>query len=194
MRLLAIILSRIYFGLFYRVELVNMENVPEKGPAILCANHNGILDMFFIGYKLKRWVHWMGKEELFRNPILAAIFTALGSFPVKRGKGDVGSIKKVYKLLNDGHIMGIFPQGTRVDLQKRKAVKIKSGAAMLAVNSGALIIPVAIKGNFKLFSRVKVIYGVPFKPEAEEGRKHTSEELSQISNNIMDRIISLMEE
>ena len=115
MKKFAIFITTIVFKLIYRVELVNMEKVPVKGPAILCANHNNILDMFFLGFRLKRWMYWMAKEELFKNPIAAFILGKLGVFPVKRGKGDISSIKNAYKLLDEGKIVGIFPQGTRIN-------------------------------------------------------------------------------
>jgi len=60
-------LVTIFINTFYKVEIIGIENVPEKGPAILCANHKGILDMFFIGYRLKRLVRYMAKQELFKN-------------------------------------------------------------------------------------------------------------------------------
>ncbi|HOJ10727.1 MAG TPA: lysophospholipid acyltransferase family protein, partial [Clostridiales bacterium] len=70
-------LSRIIFKIFYKFELKGIENVPAEGPAILCSNHPGTLDMFFIGCKLKRLVHYMAKEELFKNPFLAFILPKL---------------------------------------------------------------------------------------------------------------------
>ena len=194
MKLLARVLTVIYFKLFYRVEIAHAERVPQNGPALLCSNHNGMLDMFFLGYKLKRWIHWMAKEELFKNPVSGAIFRSLGAFPIKRGKGDVGSIKTAFKLFDQGHIVGIFPQGTRVGTDQRKTARIKPGAAMLAVNSGVPVIPVAVKGSYKPFSRIRVTYGEPFRLEAEEGKKYTGEELSELSRKIMDKIYALMEE
>jgi len=59
----------------------------------LCANHIAEMDMFFIGYRLKRLVRYMAKEELFRIPLVSSFIKSLGAFPVKRGKGDVGAIK-----------------------------------------------------------------------------------------------------
>jgi 1-acyl-sn-glycerol-3-phosphate acyltransferase len=194
MRLFTKIVTTIYLTLLYRVQIKNADKVPAEGAAIICGNHNGMLDMFFIGFKLKRWIHWMAKEELFKNPVAGAIFRALGAFPVKRGKGDVASVKRAYKLLEEGHIIGIFPQGTRVDPAKRKTVRIKPGAAMIAVNSGVPIVPVAIQGSYKPFSRVKIVFGEPFRLAAEKGRKYSSEELSQFSGDIMDKIYSLMED
>lgn len=192
MKRFAVIVTKAFFGIFYRIELVNPGNIPAEGAAILCANHNTMLDMFFLGYKLKRWIYWMAKEELFRNPIFAWIFRKLGAFPVKRGKGDVSSIKTAYKLLEEGNIVGIFPHGKRINASNVNTVRIKSGAAMLAVNSGAAVIPVALQGNYRLFSRMKVIYGDPWKVDSD--RKYTSEELSEISREIVKRIYALLEE
>lgn len=80
------ILVTTYFKLFYRVEVKGLENVPEKGPVLLCANHLGQMDMFFIGYKLNRLVRWVAKAELFKNPLLSAVITWLGAVPINRGK------------------------------------------------------------------------------------------------------------
>lgn len=183
----------ILFSLIYRIELVNKENIPEKGAALLCANHIGELDMFVIGYKLKRWVHWMAKEELFKIPLLGAFITSLGAFPVKRGKGDVGSIKKAFSLLEQGHILGMFPEGTRTRDKSKKDIKIKPGAAMIAVNSGVPIVPVAIRGSYKLFGRIKVVFGNPYTPDADKSRKYSGDELGEISKEIMNKVYSLLE-
>jgi 1-acyl-sn-glycerol-3-phosphate acyltransferase len=193
MKRFAKLLTKLVFIFLYRVELINAEKVPTQGSVILCANHNGMLDMFFIGYKLKRWIYWMGKEELFHNPIAGFIFRKLGVFPVKRGKGDVGSIKTAFKLLQDGKIIGMFPQGTRAKAKSTSPLRIKSGAAMLAIKSGAKILPVAVHGSHRPFSRISVIFGDVFSVDADVDKKYTNEELSEISKDIMNRVYSLME-
>jgi 1-acyl-sn-glycerol-3-phosphate acyltransferase len=193
MKWIARAITRIFFKLFYRVQVVNKEAIPEKGPFLICAHHNTILDMFFIGYKLKRWIYWMAKEELFKNPIAGFIFRSLGAFSIKRGKGDVGSIKTALKLLQDGHIVGIFPHGTRVKQSDRKTARIRSGAAMLAVNSGCMVIPAAVVGSYKIFGRRRVIFGEPFDVGADTNRKYSSAELTDISIEIMKRVDSLEE-
>jgi len=191
---LARILSYIIFGLFFRVEVVNAENVPEKGPAILCANHIGELDMFLIGYKIRRYVRYMAKEELFKIPVLSFFVRKLRAFPVKRGRVDIESVKTALRLLNGGHIIGILPEGTRTRGKDRKDIRVKPGAAAIAVKAGVPIIPVAIEGDYKLFSRIRVIFGKPFRIEANPERKYTNDELTEISRNIMDGIYKLMEE
>lgn len=193
MKRFAKFITKLVFIFLYRVELINAEKVPMEGSTILCANHNGMLDMFFIGYRIKRWIYWMGKEELFRNPVAGFIFRKLGVFPVKRGKGDVGSIKTAVKLLQEGKIIGMFPQGTRAKEKSTSPLRIKSGAAMLAIKSGAKILPVAVQGSHKPFSRISVIFGDVFSVNADIDKKYTNEELSEISKDIMNRVYSLME-
>ena len=193
MKKIAVFLTKLVFNIFYRVEILNAENIPENGPALLCSTHNNILDMFFLGYKLKRWIYWMAKEELFKNPIGGFIFPKLGAFPIKRGKGDVGSIKTAYKHLQDGNIVGIFPQGTRVKGKNRKAAPIKSGAALLATNAGVKIIPASVEGNYRLFSKIRVVFGKPYTIDVQKDKKLTSDELSEISKEIMQKIYSLAE-
>ena len=79
------ILSSLFLRIFYRIELVDIENVPKRGAGILCANHISDLDMFFIGFKLSRLIRYMAKEEIFKYPILSQLAGYCGAFPVKRG-------------------------------------------------------------------------------------------------------------
>jgi 1-acyl-sn-glycerol-3-phosphate acyltransferase len=193
LRIFAKFVANILLSIFFKIELINGNNIPEKGPALLCANHTSELDMFFIGIRIKRWVHYIAKEELFKNPMMGAILKKLGAFPVKRGKGDVGAIRNVFKLLEEGHIVGIFPEGTRLKGKNRDKTKIKPGAALIAVNSSVPIIPAAVSWNHKLFSRVKIIIGEPFKLDIDKDKKHTSKEMLEISRGIMDKVYLLME-
>lgn len=193
MKSFALVITNIIFKLFFRVELVNRQKVPEKGPALFCANHNSLIDMFFLGYRLKTWIYWMAKDDLFKNPLLAFIFKKLGAFPVKRGASDVGSIKSVYKLLEEGKVVGIFPQGTRVKPGDSGKFKVKPGAAMVAVKAGVPIIPAVIEGNYRLFGKIKVIYGDPFFLEADKGKKYTNAELTEMSRDIIKRVYLLSE-
>jgi len=193
LRNFARVIANLVLNILFRIEVINKDNIPEKGAALLCANHTSELDMFFIGLRIKRWVHYMAKEELFKNPVMSLILRKLGAFPVKRGKGDVGAIRNVFKLLDEGHIVGIFPEGTRLKGKVRDKTKIKPGAALIAINSSVPIIPVAVDWNHRLFSRVKVIIGEPFNLDIDKSKKYTSEEMIKISRSIMDKVYSLME-
>ena len=193
MKILLIAVFRIFFALFYKVDIVNMDNIPKRGAALLCSNHISQLDMFLIGHRIPRMVYWMAKEELFRNPVVGAVMRCLGAFPIKRGKGDVGAMKKVYKLLGKGKIVGIFPEGTRTKGKLKGKIKAKPGNVLIAINSGVPIIPVAIAGNYKLFSRMRLIIGEPIKIETDKNKKYTIEEMSEISKGIMNKVYLLAE-
>lgn len=190
------VLTRIILNILYRVKVENRENIPVKGAAILCSNHNSGMDMFLIGMSIKRFIRWMAKEELFRNRLTGALFRWFGAFPVKRGKGDLGSIKTALALLEQGEIIGIFPEGTRVktkENEKRTETRMKSGVALLASKAGVPILPVAVSGKQKLFSRVTVRFGEAFTLDADPDVKYGSEELADMTRKIMSRVYALME-
>lgn len=187
-------LVTIYFTIFYRIKINGLNNIPDEGAAILCPNHIGQLDMFFIGYRLKRLIHYMAKDELFRNPILSKIITYLGAFPVKRSFADVSMFRNVFKILEKGHIIGIFPEGTRMNGRSRDSVKIKSGAALFAHEASVPIIPVAISGEYRLFGHINISIGKPFMIPDSKNKKATKEELADMSKMIMDKIYELMED
>lgn len=184
---------RVFFMIFFRVEIVNKHNVPKKGAALLCANHNAELGMFFIGYKIKRLVRWMAKEELFKYPVFSPFIRWAGAFPVKRGKGDIGSVKTVLRLLKEGHIVGMFPEGTRVKKKNETTVNAKAGVAMFAVQTGAPILPVGVEGGTKVFGKVRIIFGEPYYLDIEKGKKYSMDELTQMSNDIMRKVYALLE-
>lgn len=190
------ILVTTYFKLFYRVEVKGLENVPEKGPVLLCANHLGQMDMFFIGYKLNRLVRWVAKAELFKNPLLSAVITWLGAVPINRGKTDVSSVKNIFKLLDEGEIVGIFPEGTRTRGKDRTKIVVKPAFVRYALESGSPVLPVALEGSYRWFSKVKVIFGKPFYlgGGTDKDKKYSKEELSEYSKKVMDSIYGLLEE
>lgn len=188
------IIVRIFFKCFYRVSITGYENVPAKGAAVLCSNHIGEIDMFLIGVKTRRLIRYMAKEELFKNPLFGAVIRSLGAFPVKRGRVGTESIKTALKLLEEGHILGIFPEGTRMRNKQNKEVKAKPGAAMFAVKAGVPVIPVAIYGKYKLFGKIRVIFGKPFYLDAEKDKKYTNEDYTEMSEYIMKKVYSLLEE
>ena len=184
-------IAALYLILFHRIELIGRENIPETGPVLMYANHPSAFDMVLIGCRIRRKVHFMAKAELFEKRLLAAFFLAMGAFPVHRGHGDAGSVKSAIALLERGEIVGIFPEGTRT--RERNREQKRGGAALIAYHTGAPILPVAIDGRYRIFKRMRIIYGKPFHLPAPAGRKADKEELYAGTREIMDRIYSLME-
>ena len=158
--LLMIILKPV-LRLVFRMHISGVENVPATGPVVIAPNHKSFYDSFFIAVALKRRVHFMGKAELFVG-LRGRLFLALGGFPVKRGESDSEAIATAQAILARGDILSLFPEGTRVRDPEALGTP-KRGAARLAIEAGAPMVPAAITGTEKrklpLPRRVQVSFG-----------------------------------
>lgn len=143
------ILARAILHLWFRVGATGLEHLPEQGPAILAANHKSFLDAFFIGIATRRRVRTMAKASLFHGP-LGRLLVPLGAFPVRRGTGDVEALTTARAILEQGGVLIVFPEGTRVD-EPDALGSPHHGAGRIAMDSGAPIIPVAIHGTSHLW-------------------------------------------
>lgn len=186
-------LCKIFFTVFVRVRVIGLDKMPAEGGLLVAANHENMLDMFMIGYRVPRYIKWMAKEELFHNKLVAKFLTACGAYPVKRSTRDVSAARTTFEMLEKGEPVGIFPQGTRSKGTGR-AHKAKHGVAKFAVEAGVPVQPVAIWGKIRLFGRVYVRFGDPIRlPQPAEGTKYTKEEYLRMSQEILDTIYALME-
>ncbi|MFL1672295.1 lysophospholipid acyltransferase family protein [Paenibacillus thiaminolyticus] len=183
-------LLRLIYRVLFRLEASGREHVPKEGGVVLCSNHISLLDPPAIGILLKRRIRFMAKAELFNIPVLGAAIKALGAFPVKRGGVGKETIRTAFQLLQDGDIMGIFPEGTRNTDQSTAA---KKGAAMIALRSGAAVVPVAIIGSYKLFRKTRVVYGPPI-DMSDLLEQKGSDVLEQATDRIMNHINRLKRE
>lgn len=179
----------IFCLLIFRVKTVGKENIQKNGPYILCANHTSNWDPLLLISSIKRKVYIMAKEELFKNKFIKWLGKKCCVFPVKRGKKDIESIKFSLKVLKEEQILGIFPEGTRNGM--RRNGKAQNGAAYLAIRTGVPVIPVAIQGTFKPFTKVKINIGKPITFEEYISKNPEKIVLDQVTKSIMDSIIEL---
>lgn len=135
--------------LWFRPRMTGAEHIPQRGPVILVANHKSFLDAFFIGLATRRQVRFMAKAELFRGP-LGPLFLRLGAFPVNRGAGDTDAFETCLHILSHDGLLVLFPEGTRVDDADALGAP-HHGAARLALQTGAPIVPAAISGTARLW-------------------------------------------
>lgn len=180
--------------LLFRIKKYGIHNLPKDGPLLLCCNHTSISDIFFIGIICPRQVCFMGKDELFKNRILSFLFRKLGAFPVNRRTGDTGAIKHAEELLENGKILGIFPEGTRHPGEAPH--KAKPGAAMIALATKAPILPCAIyrnTGKVKLFQKVTFRFGKPISYEEYSGGLEGRAAIRQATDAITASITELWE-
>ena len=96
------ILCKIFFSLFVRVRVIDADKMPREGGLVVAANHESMLDMFMIGYRVPRYIKWMAKEELFKNKLIAKFITACGAYPVKRSARDVSAARTTFEMLEKG--------------------------------------------------------------------------------------------
>lgn len=179
---------KVFCKIVFFVRVEGEENIPKDGAAILAANHTSLWDAPVILTATHRPMRTMGKAELFENKLLAPFLKMAGAFPVKRGTADITAIKTALKTLKDGGIFAIFPTGTRV---KDGDGDAKAGVALIASKSGAPVIPVAIRGGYRIFKRVTIHVGKPLYVKNENGTKPSSDELKLYADAILDKINSL---
>lgn len=125
--------------------------LPQQGPVVLAANHVTNYDVFFMQFCLPRPIFFMGKAELFRNPIMDLILRNLSGFPVNRGEKDQWAMQHAARILNYGQVLGMFPEGTRS--KGRGLAVAKTGAARLAIDAQCPIVPMAVTGSDQFWKR-----------------------------------------
>ncbi|NJC97011.1 MAG: 1-acyl-sn-glycerol-3-phosphate acyltransferase [Anaerolineae bacterium] len=143
--------ARMLFSLVMEMEVDGLGYFPREGPVILAANHVTNFDVFPMQFALPRPIFFMGKAELFRNPIVDVLIRTLSGFPVHRGGNDQWAMRHAAKVLNHGQTLGMFPEGTR---SKSRGLKVaKTGTARLAIEADCPIVPMTIVGSDLFFKR-----------------------------------------
>ncbi len=188
-------LGRAIIKCFFKVEYTGLENIPAEGGYIIASNHIHALDPVFIGLGMEKQIHVMGKQELFKNPIIRFFLTLLNGFPIVRGARDRQALDYAVRIIKEKMVLGMFPEGTRS--KTFTPARAKGGIALIAKEAKADILPVAIYNDKKMKrgSKVTVRFGKPI-PFAELGLndENTNDELRASANNVMDKIVALWEE
>ncbi len=180
--------------ILFSVKIEGKENIPETG-YILVANHRSNFDPLFVVAGIHKQVCFMAKAELFRIPLLGRIVKGLGAFPVERGKGDTGAIDWAVNLIRSGRVLGMFPEGTRS--LTGVPLRPKSGASLIAMQTGADLLPCAVCYGKKLRFRTQVTikYGKLIRNEELNFTpgKQSASEIKAASRLMMGHIIDLLE-
>lgn len=180
-----------------RVKIIGKENIPPKGEKIvLCCNHISNWDPVLLEVaQPMRHIYFMAKAELFKNRLFAWLLgKQIGAFAVHRGTGDTAALDTAKQLVEDGKIMGIFPEGTRS--KDGKLMRAKSGTALIVSQTGAMVLPVAIvtRGqHVRPLRRTLVVYGKPVTP-AELHLDGEKPDIRYASRRLMEIIGGLIEQ
>lgn len=150
----------------YRLRAEGQENLPQEGGYVLAANHTSNFDPWPLGLPLwpNRFLRFMAKSELYWWP-LRYVISGAGGFPVRRGERDAEAIATAVDLARRGHVVAMFPHGTRQrkGLVKKHQPKSHTGAARIALEAGVPLVPAAITGTDRLsrLGPLRVRYGEP---------------------------------
>ncbi len=131
------------FKLLFKIKVKGKKEVPSTGALILASNHLSYLDPIVLGVAFPRRLYFLAKEELFKNRLFALLIKSLGAIPLKRGATDIRAIKEALKILKEGKVLVIFPQGSR----DKDFTQIKSGVGFLAKKAGCNVVAAKIKGT-----------------------------------------------
>lgn len=151
--------SAMFHGLFGG-RIHHLATVPTQGPLILMCNHIHIFDPLTLWLCLpKRQMHMIAKKELFKYRMIGAVLRQVHGFPVDRGQFDLSAMRTCMQILQADEVLGIFPEGTRGNGEE--IAELMSGAAVLALKSTAAVVPIYIRGKYRIGGRLRVVVGAP---------------------------------
>jgi 1-acyl-sn-glycerol-3-phosphate acyltransferase len=179
----------------FRLRARGRENLPAVGGYVLACNHVSSFDPWPLGVPLwpRRFLRFMAKSELYWFP-LGLIVGAAGAFPVRRGQADVEAIETAVRLAREGHVIAMFPEGTRrrKGLVKKFQPRPRTGAARIALDADVPLVPAAVKGTDRLLrlGPIRVSYGEPVEID-DLRRLEPHEAAQQATERLMARIDEL---
>lgn len=188
---------KIFLNLMFRIRVVGRENIPQKPEGfILASNHRTNYDPPLVAIHFPQQVFFMAKVELFQRKLAGWVLRRLGAFPVERGKGDTGAIDWARNVVENGGVLGMFPEGHRSE--DGKPLRPKSGTAMIAGQTRANVLPCAVcfGDKLKFRSPITIRYGKLIHAEdlGFTGDATSPREIKAASHMIMGKIIELLEE
>jgi 1-acyl-sn-glycerol-3-phosphate acyltransferase len=185
----------VLYGLF-RLRAGGREHLPPSGGYVLACNHVSSLDPWPLGLPLwpRRWLRFMAKSELYWWP-LRLVLDGAGAFKIRRGLGDREAIETAVQLARDGHVVAMFPEGTRraKGLVKRHEPRPRSGAARIALEAGVPLIPAAVAGTDRLLrlGPLRIAYGPPVELDDLRGSDDLRSSSVEATERLMARIAEL---
>ncbi|WP_329320173.1 lysophospholipid acyltransferase family protein [Streptomyces sp. NBC_01262] len=189
----------------FRPQVEGAEHIPGDGPVILAGNHVTFIDSMFLGLVVKRQVYFIGKDEYVTTPgikgwFMAKWFTAMGMIPVDRdgGHGGVAALMTGRRLLDEGKVFGIYPEGTRSP--DGRLYRGRTGVSRLALMTGAPVVPFAMVGTDKIqpggagvprVHRFTVRFGEALEFSRYEGMDRDRYVLRAVTDEIMSDVMRL---
>jgi len=186
----------------YRARIIGGDRVPKTGGFVLAPSHRSMMDIPFAASITPRRVRFMGKEQLFRVPVLGTLFAWLGGFPVARDGTDRKAVRDSVAMLEAGEVLCVYPEGTRQ--HGPKIQPLQPGAAYLALRSGMPIVPIGIAGSEEIlrdhsapiphFHRVVITIGEPIMPETRTSGVVARDKVDALTQRLSDSLQALLDQ
>ncbi|MEL7239179.1 MAG: lysophospholipid acyltransferase family protein [Planctomycetota bacterium] len=153
---------------FFDYKSFGTHHIPRYGGVLVLSNHQSYLDPPLLGLPMRRPMAYLAKSELFKNPLFGGLIRQLNAFPVRQGAGDIGAMRESIKLLQEGWLLNVFPEGLRTPDGELKPSQ--KGGALMVRKAGVPVVPAVIDGSFNAWPRnqkfprskpVRVMYGPP---------------------------------
>jgi 1-acyl-sn-glycerol-3-phosphate acyltransferase len=175
------------------------ENVPATGGCIIVSNHASFLDPPIVGAGVRhRQVRFMARDTLFTGRFMGWLLPAIGVIPLDRTRGDIGALRQAIRLLKDGAVIGLFPEGTRTHDGHLQAPK--GGIGFLIAKAGVPVVPAYISGSFRAYprgargirpARVGIVFGAPLPPAELAALAAEENGYEKIAQLVMTHIAAL---
>ncbi len=195
------VVLKLIITIVFRIRVTGLDLIPAKGPAILVANHASFLDSIILSVYPQRHIWFMAKNSQYAHPLMRWFLKLVRSFPVRRYTTDVQAVRNALRILQNGHIMGVFPEGERN--WDGKMMKFKKGTMRLILASGHPVIPVGIRGAYELMPRwttrikrvpVTISFGAPICFEPVPIPAHSSVQIRHVTEALRQRIETLVKQ
>ena len=182
-----------------RLHVTGAENVPSTGPAIIAANHRSMLDVPLLVLAAPRPMTFMGKRELFGDPLRRWAFRAMGGFPVRREIADIRAIDVALAVLDRDEVLGMYPEGTRS--RTTTMLPFLKGAAWLALRTAAPIVPCGIIGTERdpergamppIRKTVRITFGPPIQVEREDDPATRRRKADELTDQLLQAVTALL--
>jgi len=197
-------------GLYYRVaynvvglelklhgiRIEGRENVP-KGGCLIVSNHVSFMDPTTVGWAVAREIHYLARKSLFRPPFWSWFLPVCNVLPIDRDANDISGLRRIIRMLKEGHAVLLFPEGTRS--QDGTLQTAEPGAGLIALKAAVPILPVRVFGTFESLSRhtkrlrfhpIRVVIGQPYLPVVAAGGRN-KDSFAPVAQEMIDRIAAL---
>ncbi len=183
-------IMRFVYYIIHPYKMIGKHKVKD-GPCVLVGNHYRLWDIVHMACSTKEKVHFITKQELYKNKFLAYLCNKVEAIPVSRDGNDAKAIMMALRYLKKGEKISMFPEGTR-NRTKEEMLPLKGGAALFAIKAKVPVYPIMTAGKTRYFRRTPIIVGDPIDLSEFYDVKMTAEDYERAENIIREKMLGVL--